>query len=57
MPAARTAVWGAVAALAFLVAALAYRIVEPRAPGLLILLAVAVPVGLAGALGARAAAR
>ncbi|GGL28504.1 hypothetical protein GCM10009037_10200 [Halarchaeum grantii] len=54
MPAAPTAAWGAVAALAFLILGLGYYAIGGR-PALPVLLAVAVVVGVAGAAGARVA--
>jgi len=51
-----TAAWGAVAALAFLVLALAYEAFA-RGPSPAVLVGVALAVGVAGALGARLAAR
>ncbi|GGM57442.1 hypothetical protein J2752_000997 [Halarchaeum rubridurum] len=52
-----TAAWGGVAALAFLVVAVAYRTFAAGGPSLPVLLALAVVVGSAGAVGARVAER
>ncbi|QLC33193.1 hypothetical protein EFA46_002870 [Halarchaeum sp. CBA1220] len=54
MRAAPTAAWGAVAALAFLILGLGYYAVSGR-PALPVLFAVAVVVGVTGAVGARVA--
>ncbi|WP_435100396.1 hypothetical protein [Halarchaeum sp. P4] len=54
MTLARTAAWGAVAALTFLILAFAYH-AYAGGPGIAVLVGLAVVVGVAGALGAHAA--
>jgi len=53
----RIAAWVGIAALAFLVLSVGYLVVTPGGPGPSALFGVALVVGVAGAIGARVAAR